>query len=1065
MIIYGVIFNFNSRDKKLEIDKELDKTSKQLQASFDAIEKENSIEAESTSSILHQDEVVINTISKSNYSDKQTNKILRNNLQTHLEPLYQMLRTEGIVSFHFVLPNNISFLRMHKPSHFGDNLSSIRFTYNYVNRKQKQISGLEDGVYNLSYRYVFPLFNSNKLYIGAYEISYSIKYMQDLMQNIDNIKTDFLLKNDKFKKEGFQDKYKEIELKRKEKKNFTIYTENNSKIEIASFLPLKNTKKNKTLAYLVSYTNSDYIQEVITRYRDKNIIIFFTLFIILILLYRLTLHQQKIKEERERFQLAIDSSNDGIWDWNIKKNRTYFSPRYKAMLGFKKGEIEANFKALQARIHEEDKDIFLEELDELLSGKTSIFECEYRVKHKDGSWIWILGRAKAHFNKNNKVDRVVGFHSDITLKKEFENGQEQLIKQLKDVADAKSNFLATMSHEIRTPMNAIFGFVQILLKKEDDPKKLKMLNTANESGKSLLRIINDILDFSKLDSKKMLIEKRPFDIRETFMHVKDLYQSKAQDNSLNIVLNIDEKLPERSIGDKIRVEQIASNLLSNAIKFSNYNSTVKINVIYIQETHSMKCEIIDRGIGIPSEKLSTIFSAFTQEDSSTTRKYGGTGLGLSISKKLCELMDGKIGVESKLDAGSTFYFTLPLYKSIDSSIICNMDALSIEVELKEYMHNAQNIYTKYTELGLHDLDISDYTYSVGKAAQELDLDDDLIEDLVTDFVSQIIANKPMFLSYINDLKNEKQNKQTCDYTQLRNLAHKNLGVARNLRIENAQKILTKIMTEDDLSYLILCLNTLEASVIKLKPKTAFKTAKLQEYKNEQEQLLAEIEEITGIKSNVLIDELDNISINMNNILHLIKTIPKVRADLFLDEVDDTKNLMQTIQDNKVNLLKATGKSLSENIDMLLNYFKSNNNKATIIKSSSNKNINNLTGNILIVEDNETNQLLLSMILNDYNLKHTIANDGIRAIKILKDKKFDLILMDENMPNMNGIEATKIIRTMKDVKNIPIVAVTANAVDGDKERFLSAGMNEYMAKPIIIKELDSILNKYLSKRKR
>ncbi|MEA2099852.1 MAG: ATP-binding protein [Campylobacterota bacterium] len=814
--IFTLLFNYNTNNQNLEIDIELDKFSKKLQLSLNAIINENHAEAESTSDILNGEEILIDTMSSALNGDRELKKVLREKLYKHLKPLYQIVKEEGVSNFQFILPDDSVFLRMQKPKKFGDNIHNSKLTFKDINIAREvnplrenplhqQVSGfkIEDEI--LTYSYLFPLYDDEDLYLGAYEISYSIKYIQDLMLDIDNIQTDCLFSGMKFKKDGWENKELLINNNIKNYETFTQFIQNssNSDIDVISFLPIKSLDEKNTYAYITSCSQGRYIKDIISRYENKNIISFFVLLIFLILLYRLTLHQEKIKDERERFQLAIDSSNDGIWDWNIVKNKTYFSPRWKGILGFEENELKDDFYELKNRIHKEDKEKFLDEINALLTAKKSIFECEYRVQHKNGTWVWILGRAKAHFSKENTVLRVVGFHSDITLKKEYEAQQAQLIQELKNVATSKSDFLANMSHEIRTPMNAILGFVQILIKEENDSEKLKKFNIINQSGKSLLRIINDILDFSKIGSNKLLIENIPYNLKETIAHVAELFKVRASDNCLTLSVNIEENIPTKILGDQVRVEQVLSNLLSNAIKFSNEGGTITINLVYDKENSSVKCEIIDNGVGISTSKIDDIFNAFTQEDSTTTRKFGGTGLGLSISKALCELMGGTIGVESKLDVGSTFYFTLE---------ICE-----VACEIK-----------------------------------------------------------------------------------------------------------------------------------------------------------------------------------------------------------------------------------SDNID----------------KDSNNE--SKLNGRILIVEDNKTNQLLLSMLLDDFDLEYIVANDGLEAIEKLKNEKVDLILMDENMPNMNGIEATKVIRGMQNIKDIPIVAVTANALDGDRERFLQAGMDDYIAKPIEVSKLESVLNKFLTK---
>ncbi|MEA2100914.1 MAG: ATP-binding protein, partial [Campylobacterota bacterium] len=371
--------------------------------------------------------------------------------------------------------------------------------------------------------------------------------------------------------------------------------------------------------------------------------------------------------------------------------------------------------------------------------------------------------------------------------------------QIESANRAKSDFLANMSHEIRTPLNGIMGFIDILYKNETDTKKQDKLNIIKESADTLLTIINDILDFSKIEQNKLLIEKLPFNIQDPFTLIVELFFGKAKDRDINISLFIDEKLPQKTLGDITRTKQVFSNLLSNAIKFAHNDSVVVVNINYLKDTHELYCEVVDEGIGIEPTKLETIFNSFEQEDSSTTRKFGGTGLGLSISKALVELMGGKIGVKSELGVGSTFYFTIPLFEAL------------------------------------------------------------------------------------------------CEVTQV----------------------------------------------------------------NKQ----------------------------------------------------DVKDIA-------------------------------------------------VSGKVLVVEDNKTNQMLLTMLLDDLDLDVEVVDDGSEAVEAVKNNRYDLILMDENMPIMNGTEATRIIRTLDIAKDIPIIAVTANALKGDRERFLENGMDDYLSKPIDVDELEIMIKKYL-----
>ncbi len=283
-----------------------------------------------------------------------------------------------------------------------------------------------------------------------------------------------------------------------------------------------------------------------------------------------------------------------------------------------------------------------------------ILEEKYAIK-KDGTTIPILKSVIPIKLKGERV--LLEAFMDLSARKQAEIAMVEAKTAAETANKAKSEFLATMSHEIRTPMNAIMGFTDLLLSEESHQDKKEKLQIISESAHNLLQLINDILDFSKIEAGKIELEKLPFSMKALLNQVYSLFIFKAKEKSLDLVMDMEERMPEYALGDELRIQQIMINLLGNAIKFTQ-SGWIRIQAGYQNPHFFIRVE--DSGVGIPKESINHIFESFRQADSSTVRKYGGTGLGLAISSSLVKLMGGYIEVVSEPDNGSRFSIHLPL---------------------------------------------------------------------------------------------------------------------------------------------------------------------------------------------------------------------------------------------------------------------------------------------------------------------------------------------------------------------------------------------------------------------
>lgn len=553
--------------------------------------------------------------------------------------------------------------------------------------------------------------------------------------------------------------------------------------------------------------------------------------------------------------------------------------------------------------------------------------------------------------KYEGAEVLVGCIIDITNLKNIQLELKKATMAAEEATASKSAFLANMSHEIRTPMNAIIGLSHLALQTELDSKQHDYLSKIDRSAKSLLGIINDILDFSKIEAGKLNIEYTDFNLENVFEAVANLTTIKAQEKGLEVVFAYSSDVPKRLNGDPLRIGQILTNLCSNAVKFTDEGEIVistKILDIH-EDIVSLEFSVRDTGIGLSQDQINRLFQSFTQADSSTTRKYGGTGLGLTICKKLVELMNGKIWVESEIGKGSTFYFTLNFNRVKDDS---------------------ENL-------------------------------------LITDF----------------DMKN------------LRILVCDDNKTARELLREALESF----------SFRVTCVESGKDSIEELE--------KNQEEPYDLVIMDWKMPEMDGLETCAKIKKKNN--------------IPKMPLIIMVTAYDKEQVFDQA---NTLGLNGFLIKPISYSMlyDAILSAFGKKELQKARRKTKALQNpesIVNLRGNsILVVEDNEINQQIAKELLKSAGLFVDVADDGKQAIEMIErsgvPSKYSLVLMDLQMPVMDGITATREIRKNENYVTLPIIAMTADAMSGVKEKCLEAGMVDFVTKPIDPDDIFNVLSRWI-----
>jgi tubulin-specific chaperone A len=691
---------------------------------------------------------------------------------------------------------------------------------------------------------------------------------------------------------------------------------------------------------------------------------------------------------------------------------------------------------------------------------------------------------------------------------------EAKAKQLELTNKYKSEFLANMSHELRTPMNSI----QILSKLLDDnkdtnltEKQIEFATTIHSSGADLLELINEILDLSKIESGKMIMNVGEMSISHFPAYVKQGFQHMVDEKGLYLKVVEKKGLPKIISTDRQRVEQIIKNLLSNAIKFTTEGGiTVELtkagekDVLTNERLHqdeTLKISVKDTGIGIPEEKQQLIFEAFQQADGTTSRKFGGTGLGLSISRELAKMLQGEMQISSAPGKGSTFSLFLP-YKIVED------DSMAIEQVAPDSSETKSPdpivpVKIKIKENKMNEIR-DDRQDLVASDDSILVVDDDprfakILFDIIRDkgFKCLLAEDGEAGLQMANQYKPSaiildvglpridgwtvmerlKGSRETRHILVYFISAHDRKMDAMKM---GAIGYLTKPVSQESLDNAFDKIKSTITSDIK----NILIVEDDRDMRKSIEELLDNDDvKITGIdKGNKALEPLKNgnfdcvvLDLGLKDIsgFDLLEKIKSNNKFVDLPIIiytgrDLNKSEEQKLRSHAESIIIKGAKSperLMDEVSLFLHRVETDHpgeKKKTTAVGSDSENVFK-DKKILIVDDDVRNIFALSSVMGEKDMDIVIAENGKDALKSLDENDdVDLVLMDIMMPEMDGYEAMKHIRKKKDFKNLPIIALTAKAMKGDRQKCIDAGANDYLSKPIDIGKLLSLMQVWLYK---
>ncbi|MBY0463332.1 MAG: response regulator [Burkholderiales bacterium] len=382
------------------------------------------------------------------------------------------------------------------------------------------------------------------------------------------------------------------------------------------------------------------------------------------------LSRQALHASEERLALAVQGSSIGLWDWNLVDNHVHFSHEWAGMLGYRQADLAPCSETLISLLHPDDAIAFGQAIGAHFAQRSDkTFASEVRLRRQDGAYTWIEFKGRVvQYDADGEPMRATGISTDISARKSWEQAMAESREAAEAASKAKGDFLANMSHEIRTPMNGILGLTELCLSTQLTDEQRSYLDMVHGSARALLTVINDVLDFSKIEANRLDLEHLPFNLPQVLRHALLPLQPKAKQQQLELTSHAAPDVGEWVVGDAGRLRQVLVNLVGNAVKFTEGGSVhLGVSLADTQpggpldtRAQRLRFTVADTGIGMSDKQVASVFEAFSQADSSISRRFGGTGLGLTISARLVELMGGQLRVRSQLGKGSTFWFDIPL---------------------------------------------------------------------------------------------------------------------------------------------------------------------------------------------------------------------------------------------------------------------------------------------------------------------------------------------------------------------------------------------------------------------